>query len=346
MSAQKKKEIWVLGVETSCDETSCAVLKGPDQILSNVVSSSLFRHQPFGGVVPEIASRHCLEQIDIVFDEALRQAGIRAEQLDLIAVTQGPGLIGSLFVGVCFAKALSFQLNIPLIAVNHLEAHIAANFIGHEEPEHYVGLLVSGGHTMLSYHHPEGVAILGETVDDACGEAYDKTAKILGLGYPGGPIIDRLAKEGNAAAFAFTKPKQDNPLNFSFSGIKTAVLYLARKQPSITEAFQKDLAASFQEAVVQWLVEKSLLAAETKGGYDIVAGGGVSANSRLREALEKAAAERNIKVWFPPLSLTGDNAAMIARRGIELYQQGYRSDLKLTADPNLPVFRERMELCS
>lgn len=338
-----------LGIETSCDETSCAVLKDRDRVLSNVISSSLFRHKPFGGVVPEIASRHCLEQIDVVFQEALKEAKVQAEDLDLIAVTEGPGLIGSLLVGVCFAKTLSYQLGLPLVGVNHLEAHLVANFIGaqgvdFETPDTFIGLLVSGGHTSLTYHAGGKVKLLGETVDDAVGEAYDKTAKIMGLGYPGGPILDKLAYEGNPKAIRFTKPKQKNELDFSFSGIKTAVLYHVRDQIARygeskrnDPALHRDVAASFQEAVVSWIVEKTLAAAEKKQVKDIVAGGGVSANSYLRKRLTEEGAKADLKVRFPHMSLTLDNAAMIARRGVELFEKGQTADWKLTGNANLHI---------
>lgn len=362
------RPLLVLGIETSCDETSCAVLEGGDKIRANIVSSSLFRHKPFGGVVPEIASRHCLEQIDFVFKAALRQAKIKKENIDLIAVTEGPGLIGSLLVGVSFAKALGYGLGIPFVGVNHLEAHLAANFIGKKEPERYIGLLVSGGHTSLSYHEKAKAVMLGSTVDDAAGEAYDKVAKILGLGYPGGPVIDALAKKGNTKAYSFTKPKQKNRFDFSFSGIKTAVLYETQRHceavsqarpkqsknrdcfaprafysPRIAggekeggETFIHDMAASFQEAAVRWLVEKTLDAAAYKNVQDIVVGGGVSANSHLREILLAEGVRLGYEICFPPLSLTGDNGAMIARCGLELYRKGKRSSLALTADPNPP----------
>ncbi|HXV27790.1 MAG TPA: tRNA (adenosine(37)-N6)-threonylcarbamoyltransferase complex transferase subunit TsaD [bacterium] len=359
-----------LGVETSCDETSCAVLKGKNAILSNIISSSLFRHKPFGGVVPEIASRHCLEQADFVFKEALRQAKVKPADLDLIAVTQGPGLIGSLLVGVCFAKSLSYQLRIPLIAVNHLEAHLAAPFLFYQngkaprrikEPGRFIGLLVSGGHTCLTLHEKNHTLLLGETVDDAVGEAYDKVAKMMGLGYPGGPIIDKLAYQGSSGRFRFTKPKQKNRFDFSFSGIKTAVLYEMQKfgfgegrqgvrgsrtprsglrhhsEFKLPQSFIRDMAASFQKSCVNWLVEKTLDAAEDKKVKDVVAGGGVSANSLLRKVLTEEGMKRGMKVWFPPLSLTTDNAAMIARRGLELYRRGNRTKLHLTGDPNLKV---------
>jgi len=332
---------YTLGIETSCDETSCAVLKGRDTILSNVVSSSLFRHKKFGGVVPEIASRHSMEQIECVFHEALEEAKVRAQDLDLVAVTQGPGLIGSLFVGVAFAKALAYQLDIPLVGVNHMEAHLSANFFGKKVPERYIGLLVSGGHTMLTYCEKGRIHILGETVDDAVGEAYDKVGKIMGLSYPGGPVIDKLAREGNPRAVRFTQPKQDGRFDFSFSGIKTAVLYLLRDfktgKPKKDAPSSKDLAASFQHAVIGWIVEKALDAAEFKGVSDIVVGGGVSANSYLRDKLANDAAGKGIKVWLPPFILSTDNGAMIARRGIELYQNGKRSKLNMTGEPALQI---------
>ena len=354
----------VLGIETSCDETSCAVLKNGGEILSNVVSSSLAKHKPFGGMVPEIASRHCLEQIDLVFETALQEAKVSKEDLDLIAVTRGPGLVGSLLVGLSFAKALAYQLKIPFVGVNHLEGHLAANFIGNSVPRGtMVGLVVSGGHTELTYHRNGSVKILGSTVDDAVGEAYDKVAKLLNLGYPGGPIIDKLAQKGNPKAFRFTKPKQEGRFDFSFSGIKTAVVNLvgnntdviARSTQGATKQSQTeiasdasrprndnthflyDLCASFQETVARWLVEKTIEACRAKKVKEVVVGGGVSANSRLRSLLAEEAEPYQIRVWFPPLSLTPDNAAMIARRGWELYRKGKRSDFKISARPNLKI---------
>ncbi|MBU3759077.1 MAG: tRNA (adenosine(37)-N6)-threonylcarbamoyltransferase complex transferase subunit TsaD [Candidatus Omnitrophica bacterium] len=324
-----------LGIETSCDETSCAVLAGTSEIKSNIVASSLARHQPFGGVVPEIASRHCLEAVGEVYAQAMKQARVRPGDLDLIAVTKGPGLIGSLLVGVCFAKTLSYQLGIPLVGVNHLEAHLAANFIGRQVPRRYLGLLVSGGHTSLSLTENSRMFLLGETVDDACGEAYDKVAKLLELGYPGGPIIDKLASQGDPKAFSFTRPKLKRPFDFSFSGIKTAVLYLVRKQGRLSADFKRDLSASFQNAVAGWLVEKTLSCAEANGLTEIFAGGGVTANSELRSRLEREASDRNLKIGFPPMPLTGDNGAMIARRGIDHYEQKRFEALTLTGMPGL-----------
>ena len=335
-----------LGIETSCDETSVAVLRDGTELLSNLISSSLFRHQPFGGVVPEIASRHALEQIDTVFKEALKQAKIKISSIDLIAVTEGPGLIGSLLVGISFAKALSYQLRKPLIGVNHLDAHLAANFVASsqdnvlvQEPPQYMGLLVSGGHTSISFHQKGKVKLLGSTVDDAVGEAYDKVAKLLNLGYPGGPVIDRLGQQGNSEAFVFTKPKQKGRFDFSYSGIKTAVLYEVQKQKNenFSSEFIKDMAASFQKAAVSWLVEKTLDAAEIKKVPSIVVGGGVSANSELRKRLGTEGKERGFNVYFPSFLLTMDNAGMIARRGFELYRKGKRDSLKLAGNANLKM---------
>ena len=257
-----------LGIETSCDETSCAVLKGGREILSNVIASSLFRHRPFGGVVPEIASRHCLEQIDTVFQAALKKARVSKKDLGLIAVTYGPGLPGSLLVGLSFAKALAYELDIPFIGVNHLEAHLSANFIDIPAPRGgYLGLVVSGGHTELVYCRNSSVRLLGSTIDDAVGEAYDKVAKMLGLGYPGGPVIDRLARKGDPKAFRFSRPKQEGRFDFSFSGIKTAVRTVVASPQFIRRRMnweRNNLCASFQETVVRWLVEKTIDACRYK----------------------------------------------------------------------------------
>jgi N6-L-threonylcarbamoyladenine synthase len=337
-----------LGIETSCDETSASVVEDGFKIRSNIVSTSLFRHKPYGGVVPEIASRHSLEQIDTVFAESLRQAGVQQKDLDLVAVTSGPGLIGSLLVGVSFAKALSFRLNIPLVSVNHLEAHLSACFMVPESEgqrvSEFLGLLVSGGHTMITHHKQKKVKVLGETVDDAVGEAYDKVAKLLGLGFPGGPIMDRLAKEGNPDAIPFTKPKQKNRFDFSYSGIKTAVLYHVQKQRARAgwsekdeQRLRRDVAASFQRHAVRWLVDKALDAAEYTKSKHIAVGGGVSANSHLRALMTKETQTRGIQLWLSPLALSGDNAAMIACRGWQLFKSGHKAGLNLAADPNLKI---------
>ena len=327
-----------LGIETSCDETSAAILKGKDEMLSNVISSSLEEHQPFGGVVPEIASRHCLEAIDIVYRKAVDQAKIRERDIELIAVTQGPGLIGSLLVGVSFAKALSFGWKIPLVAVNHLEAHLDANFIEKEKPKKpFIGLLVSGGHTSLVYYKEGAYKLLGETVDDAVGEAYDKVARVLGLGYPGGPQVDKVAGSGNPKAVKFTKPKIDGKFDFSFSGIKTAVCYHVKEKGKLSEQEIRDLCASFQEAVIGWLVEKTLAACDSVNCSIIVTGGGVTANSLLRRKLAGEAKKKKIKVFIPPMKYTTDNAAMVARNGVERFKRLGPSSLDLVANPSLAI---------
>jgi len=332
-----------LGIETSCDETSCAILENADKTRANVISSSLHKHKVFGGVVPEIASRHSLEAIDVVYETALKEARVKPSDIDLIAVTQGPGLVGSLLVGVSFAKALSFALDKPIIGVQHLEAHLASNFILEKKPKGpYIGLIVSGGHTSIVHVCGGKIEELGSTADDAIGEAYDKTAKILGLGYPGGPVMDKLAQQGNPKAHSFTKPKIDGRYNFSFSGIKTAVLHLVCGQKMEKSAKWKgqklnDLAASFQRTVVGWIVEKTILACEDRKVKTIVVGGGVSANSRLRADLQNECKVRGFRLYIPPLSLTTDNALMIARLGYEKFKQGKRSGWDLTADPNLKM---------
>ncbi len=338
-----------LGIETSCDETSAAVVENGFQIRSNVISSSLFKHQAFGGVVPEIASRHALEQMEFVFAQALEKAKVKAADLDLVAVTYGPGLIGSLLVGVCFAKALGYRLGIPLVGVNHLEAHLSACFMvpesGGKMPKEFIGLLVSGGHTLITHHRGKKTQVLGETVDDAVGEAYDKTAKILGLGFPGGPVLDRLAREGDPGAVFFTKPKQKNRFGFSYSGIKTAVLYHVQKQrgrpgwsEKDEEKLQKDVAASFQRHAINWLVEKTMDAARFKKSGHIAVGGGVSANSYLRARMTEEAAKAGVRLWLSPLPLSGDNAAMIACRGFQIHKSRPKKfPLRLTASPNLKI---------
>ncbi|HNV86020.1 MAG TPA: tRNA (adenosine(37)-N6)-threonylcarbamoyltransferase complex transferase subunit TsaD [Candidatus Omnitrophota bacterium] len=326
-----------LGIETSCDETSCAVLEGRNKVLSNIVSSSLKKHRPFGGVVPEIASRHCLEAIDIVYREALDRAGISPDQIRLIAVTQGPGLAGSLLVGVSFAKALGYSLKIPLVAVNHLEAHLDANFIESGKPRRpFVGLLVSGGHTTLIRHEKGRFQLLGKTLDDAVGEAYDKVAKVLGLAYPGGPEIDRLAKRGDPEAVSFTAPKLKGKYCFSFSGIKTAVLYRVRGR-KLSRRELEDLCAGFQESVVSWIVRKAVAACEETRTRILVAGGGVIANSLLRERLLAETRKHKIKLFLPPLAYTTDNAAMVARNGIDRFSKNGPSGFGFSADPNLKI---------
>lgn len=332
-----------LGIETSCDETSVALLRGGDEILSNVVYSSLEEHRPYGGIVPEIASRSHLETVLPCLKMALKKArvgarrGVSVDEIDLVAVTNGPGLMGSILVGLSAAKALAFALKKPLVGVDHVLAHAYSAFLS--EPGlrfPCIGLVVSGGHTLLL--KMEGAArmrALGTTLDDAAGEAFDKVAKILGLEYPGGPEVDRLARGQDTRRFFFSRPflSQDS-LDFSFSGIKTAVFYEAqrlRKAKALTSAAKKGVCAGFQEALVDVLVEKSLRALRRHGLKTLIVGGGVSANSRLRLKMTSAAQKENVRAVFPPMSLCRDNAAMIAALGRALYRTGRRDKLDLTA---------------
>ena len=329
-----------LGIETSCDETSVAVLKDDRKILSNVVYSSLKEHKPYGGVVPEIASRSHLEFFLPCLRASLKKAHISLKDIDLIAVTKGPGLMGSVLVGLSAAKALSFSLKKPLIGVDHVLAHAYAAFL--EDPKlcfPCLGLVVSGGHTLLlKMESPVRMHVLGNTLDDASGEAFDKVAKILGLEYPGGPEVDRLAKGQDPKRFYFSRPllSQDS-LDFSFSGIKTAVFYEVQrlqKRRRLTLDEKKGLCAGFQEAVVDTLVEKSLRALRKHKLRTVVVGGGVSANSRLRQKLVSTAKKEGARVVFPSLALCQDNAAMIAAYGHALYKAGKRDKLDLAGYPD------------
>ncbi len=320
----------ILGIETSCDETCASCVEDGKRILSNVVSSSMKDHQKYGGIIPEIASRRQMELINTVVTQALEDAGLNLDKIDCVAVTQSPGLIGSLLVGVSFARALSFALDKPIIEVNHIQAHLYANFLRFEEvgqdsaylSEHHntefptlpaIGLVVSGGHSSLFYIKEfNRFVLLGQTRDDAVGEAYDKVARILGLGYPGGPIIDRLAKDGENKEIHFSCAQLPHTLDFSFSGIKTAVLYHLRREKTVDEETTKKIAYAFQKSVVAVLIEKCISACQKKKIKTLVVGGGVAANSSLRQRLELRAREEGIKVFLPPLSLCTDNAAMIA----------------------------------
>ena len=330
-----------LGIETSCDETSAALVLDGRQILSNVTASSLKLHQRYKGIIPEIASRAHIESISLVLAQALSAAKKGARDIDVVCVTKEPGLIGSLFVGVSFAKALSLSLEKPLVGVDHLEAHLYANFLsyGKEErdipPAPFIGLVVSGGHTSLFYVHKDfSFKPLSATLDDAAGEAFDKVAKILDLGYPGGPVIEQLARKGNPKAAGLSCLGGEG-LNFSFSGIKTAVLYKSQKSKvkskkekhKITNA---DMAAGFQEAVVRVLVEKSLQACRKKGLKSLVVGGGVAANNYFRSRMEREAKDAGVRVWFPAKGLNLDNAAMVAGLGYQLFKKGRRDNYYLT----------------
>lgn len=322
----------VLGIETSCDETSVSVVKDGREILSNKVSSSLRFHKKYGGVVPEIASRMQLEIITEVADIAVKEAGMRLKDIDLVSVTSGPGLLGSLLTGISFAKAASLALGIPLLGINHVYSHIYANFLnGQGVKLPFVALVVSGGHTSLFYVRDfQKIEILGQTQDDACGEAFDKVAKILGLGYPGGPFIEKLAKYGNGKKIKFRCSGTDRPLDFSFSGIKTAVLYVVGdKRLGLAE--KRDIAASFQETVFDTLVKKSLLACKLKKVNRLVIGGGVVTNNRLREKFYEATEEEGLNCYFPARELCMDNAAMVAGLGYRLFKKGVRDGLDLTA---------------
>ena len=316
--------VFILAIESSCDDTAAAVLSN-DTVLSNVVANQLI-HTEFGGVVPELASRAHQQNIVPVIDAALRKANIQKEQLSAIAFTQGPGLMGSLLVGSSFAKSMALALNIPLIAVNHMQAHILAHFIaekGFEKPTFpFLALTISGGHTQIvQVNDFFNMKIIGETTDDAVGEAFDKSAKILGLPYPGGPLVDQYAQLGNAKAFAFTKPKVPG-LDFSFSGLKTAILYFIQKKkaenPDFISQNLNDICASIQQTIIEILMDKLKLAVKETGIKQIAIGGGVSANSGIRKALKETEKKYGWKTYIPKFEYTTDNAAMI---GIVGYQK-------------------------
>lgn len=321
-----------LGIETSCDETAVAVLRNRE-ILSNVVSSSMHLHKKYGGVVPEIATRYHVEVINYILKEALNKARIDLKDIDLISVTEGPGLIGALMIGISFAKALGYSLNAPVVGTNHVIAHLWANFLSGDIPRFpFVGLVVSGGHTaLLLVKGLNRYEILGQTQDDAVGEAFDKVAKILHLGYPGGPIIERWAKGvdiSNRVRFSIPYFK-DNNLDFSFSGIKTAVLYYVRDRGGVERLSKKEIsgiALGFQEAVCDAVVKKTISACRVKRIKNLVIGGGVSANSRLREKLDREAAINGISLFIPPLNLCLDNAVMTAALGASLFKKGVKID--------------------
>jgi len=335
----------ILGIETSCDETSTAVVSGEDEVLSLIISSQVDLHASYGGVVPELASRAHLEALLPAIEEAMQGAGAEYGDLRAVAVTRGPGLIGALLVGLTAAKAISFALDIPLLAVNHLEAHIYANFMqfpGLEPP--LVAFVVSGGHTLL-VHMPahRTYRVLGETMDDAAGEAYDKVARFLGLGYPGGPIIDRLSRRGDPEAVAFPRAMmRDGSYNFSLSGLKTAVINYVRKARERGEEIPvEDIAASFQAAVVDVQVDKITRAAGEMEVSRVVLAGGVAANRYLREKLEEALEGKGIELYYPELELCADNAAMIASLGWRMLRDGDISPLDVDAAAVLPLNQGR-----
>ncbi len=335
------QDILILGIESSCDETAAAVVKNGREVLSSVINTQIDIHKKFGGVVPEVASRRHIETIDAVIDEALDKANVTFDDISAIAVTYGPGLIGALLVGVSTAKALSFALNKPLVSVHHIKGHIMANFVAHKDLEPpFVCLVASGGHSHIvkatSYTDFE---ILGQTRDDAAGEAFDKIARVLGLGYPGGPLIDALAKEGNPHAVHFPRVRmEENSLDFSFSGVKTAVInYLHKLEQNGEEYNKADIAASFQDAVTDVLCEHTIEAAIKTGIKTITLAGGVAANSALREKMTNLAQKDGIKVLYPESVLCTDNAVMIACAGYYGYLNGDRSDMSLNAVASLPL---------
>ena len=334
-----EKDILILAIESSCDETAAAVVKNGREVLSNVIFSQIALHTVYGGVVPEIASRKHIEKINQVIEEALTEAGVTLKDIDGIAVTYGPGLVGALLVGVSAAKAISFATGIPLIGVHHIEGHISANFIENKELEPpFVCLVVSGGHSHLVVVKDYGeYEIIGRTRDDAAGEAFDKVARAIGLGYPGGPKIDKLAKEGNPDAIRFPRAKvEESEYDFSFSGLKSAVLnYLNGCQMKGETIVEADVAASFQKAVIDVLVDHSMYAVKKYGFDKFAIAGGVASNSSLRAAFEQRCKQENIKFYHPSPIYCTDNAAMIGVAGYYEYIKGVRSGLDLNAVPNL-----------
>ncbi len=329
-----EKDILTLGIESSCDETSVAIVKNGREILSNVVDTQIPIHEKYGGVVPEIASRNHIEAISRVTKRALEQAKVTLEEIDAITPTYGPGLVGALLVGLSYAKALSFAINKPLIGINHLEGHIAANYITYKDLKPpFLCVMMSGGNTQLVHvkDYTE-FEVLGKTRDDAIGEAFDKVARVVGLGYPGGPKVDKLAKEGNPNVIELPKTHFDN-LDFSFSGIKTAVINLNHKNPNINKA---DLCASFEKAVTEMLMENTIKAIKQTRLDTVALAGGVSANIFIRNEFDKLE-EQGIKAYMPDLKLCTDNAAMIASAGYYNFINGKQSDLNLNAVPNLKL---------
>lgn len=338
---EKQKDVLILAIESSCDETAAAVVKNGRSVLSNVISSQIDLHKLYGGVVPEIASRKHIEKINQVIEEALKEADTTLDDLDAIAVTYGPGLVGALLVGVAEAKAISFAKNLPLVGVHHIEGHISANYIENLDLEPpFLCLVVSGGHTHLVVVKDYGeFEILGRTRDDAAGEAFDKVARAIGLGYPGGPKIDKLSKQGNAYAMDFPKAKvADAPYDFSFSGVKSAVLNHLNKCKMMGEpVVEADIAASFQRCVVEVLVEHAIAAARDCHISKLAIAGGVASNQTLRNAMEQACEKNGIQFYHPSPIFCTDNAAMIGVAGYYEYIKGTRHGWDLNAVPNLKL---------
>jgi len=336
-----KKDLFILAIESSCDDTAAALLHN-DKVLSNVVANQTI-HNEYGGVVPELASRAHQQNIVPVIDTALKRANVDRSQLSAIAFTQGPGLMGSLLVGSSFAKSLALALDIPLIAINHMQAHILAHFIdedGFDKPEFpFLALTISGGHTQIvKVNSHFDMDIIGETTDDAVGEAFDKSAKILGLPYPGGPLVDKYAQQGNPKAYTFTKPKVPG-LDFSFSGLKTAILYFIQKNklinPNFIEENRDDICASIQYTIIEILMDKMKLAVQQTGITQVAIGGGVSANSGIRKAMKDAEAELGWKTFIPKFEYTTDNAAMIGIAGFYKFLNGDFEDASVVSQARI-----------
>lgn len=336
-----EKDILILGIESSCDETAAAVIKNGREVKSNIISSQIDLHKLYGGVVPEIASRKHIEKINQVIEEALKEAEVTLEDIDAIGVTYGPGLVGALLVGVAEAKAISYAAKKPLVGVHHIEGHVSANYIEHPDLEPpFMCLIVSGGHTHIVMVKEYGkYEIIGRTRDDAAGEAFDKVARAIGLGYPGGPKIDKLAKEGNKNAIKFPRAHvAENEYDFSFSGVKSAVLnHINSCKMKGEEIVEADIAASFQAAVIDVLVCHTMKAAKAYGVDKVAIAGGVASNSSLRDAMEEACKKENLKLYYPSPIYCTDNAAMIGVAAYYEYMNGTRHGLDLNAVPNLKI---------
>ena len=336
----KDRDITVLAIESSCDETAAAVIRNGREIMSNIVATQIEIHKKFGGVVPEVASRNHVVDINPVIESALSEAGMSLDDIDVIAATYGPGLVGALLVGLSTAKALAYATGKPFIGVNHIQGHIAANYLAFPELEPpFISLIVSGGHThIVEVKDYNEIEIIGKTRDDAAGEAYDKVARAIGLGYPGGPLVDELAKQGEAnIEFPKAMYKEEN-YDFSFSGIKSAVLnYINSKKMKNEDYSRADIAASFQHSVVDILVHKTVKAVKDRGYGCVVLSGGVSANSALRKVMEERCDQEGLRLYYPPLGLCTDNAAMIGSCAYYRYIEGHTSDMYLNAKPNLKI---------
>lgn len=341
MSDNINKDVYILAIESSCDETAAAVVKNGREVMSNVISSQIALHTLYGGVVPEIASRKHIEKINQVIEEALNEAGLNLEQIDAIGVTYGPGLVGALLVGVAEAKAMAFAANKPLVGVHHIEGHISANYIENKQLEPpYICLVVSGGHTHLVVVNDYGeYQVIGRTRDDAAGEAFDKVARAIGLGYPGGPKIDKLSKEGNPEAIKFPRAQVEGaPFDFSFSGLKSAVLnHINMCQMKGMEINEADIAASFQSSVVDALLDRAIMACKEFNMNKLAIAGGVASNSAIRKAFEEKCQKENIEFYHPSPIYCTDNAAMIGVAAYYEYVNGTRHGWDLNAVPNLKL---------